>query len=110
MLEETGYKVTIGSFIGNAMRFFQSTINEPQLNDGYFYLVELLDKKQKPIEDDHFIQWIDINRVQEFLFHEHHVKIGDNAVIASGAVVTKDVAANVVVGGNPAKVIKQITL
>ncbi|MYL45678.1 acetyltransferase [Virgibacillus halodenitrificans] len=36
------------------------------------------------------------------------VTIGDNAVIASGAVVTKDVPANVVVGGNPAKVIKQI--
>jgi maltose O-acetyltransferase len=38
------------------------------------------------------------------------VTIGDNAVIASGAVVTKDVPENVVVGGNPAKVIKQIEL
>lgn len=36
------------------------------------------------------------------------VKIGNNVVIASGAVVTKDVPDNVVVGGNPAKVIKQI--
>lgn len=36
------------------------------------------------------------------------VTIGDNAVIASGAVVTKDVPANVVVGGNPARVIKEI--
>ncbi|GLI08582.1 maltose O-acetyltransferase [Paenibacillus tyrfis] len=34
--------------------------------------------------------------------------IGDNVVIASGAVVTKDVPDNVVVGGNPAKIIKQI--
>ncbi|MGQ0441803.1 maltose O-acetyltransferase, partial [Bacillus sp. B-TM1] len=38
------------------------------------------------------------------------VSIGDNAVIASGAVVTKDVPNNVVVGGNPAKVIKTIDL
>ncbi|MCM3707051.1 MULTISPECIES: sugar O-acetyltransferase [Cytobacillus] len=38
------------------------------------------------------------------------VTIGDNAVIASGAVVTRDVPANVVVGGNPAKIIKQIEL
>lgn len=36
------------------------------------------------------------------------ISIGDNAVIASGAVVTKDVPNNVVVGGNPAKVIKTI--
>ncbi|WP_088071078.1 maltose O-acetyltransferase [Gottfriedia luciferensis] len=36
------------------------------------------------------------------------VKIGNNVVIASGAVVTKDVPDNVVVGGNPAKIIKDI--
>ncbi|MCP8967731.1 sugar O-acetyltransferase [Ectobacillus ponti] len=36
------------------------------------------------------------------------VTIGENAVIASGAVVVKDVPANVVVGGNPARVIKEI--
>ncbi|WP_324617931.1 maltose O-acetyltransferase [Cohnella cholangitidis] len=38
------------------------------------------------------------------------VTIGDNVVIASGAVVTKDVPDNVVVGGNPAKVIKNIDI
>jgi len=36
------------------------------------------------------------------------VHIGNNVVIASGAVVTKDVQDNVVVGGNPAKIIKEI--
>lgn len=36
------------------------------------------------------------------------VSVGDNAVIASGAVVTKDVPANAVVGGNPAQVIKML--
>ena len=36
------------------------------------------------------------------------VTIGRNAVVAAGAVVTKDVPDNVVVGGNPAKVIKKI--
>ena len=36
------------------------------------------------------------------------VTIGDNAVVAAGAVVTKDVPANTVVGGVPAKTIKKI--
>lgn len=38
------------------------------------------------------------------------VTIGDNVVVASGAVVTKDVPSNVVVGGNPARVLKEIDL
>lgn len=36
------------------------------------------------------------------------VTIGENAVIAGGAVVTKDVPDNTVVGGNPAKTLKQL--
>ncbi|HET6151785.1 MAG TPA: sugar O-acetyltransferase [Marmoricola sp.] len=36
------------------------------------------------------------------------VTIGDNAVIGAGAVVTKDVPANSVAVGNPARVIKQV--
>lgn len=36
------------------------------------------------------------------------VTIGDNTVVAAGAVVTRDVAANVVVGGVPARLIKEI--
>lgn len=38
------------------------------------------------------------------------VKIGNNVVIASGAVVPKDVPDHVVIGGNPAKVIKNIEI
>ncbi|MDR2948768.1 MAG: sugar O-acetyltransferase [Prevotella sp.] len=36
------------------------------------------------------------------------VTIGENAIVAAGAVVTKDVPDNMVVGGNPAKIIRKI--
>ncbi len=37
-----------------------------------------------------------------------NVRIGKNAIIGANAVVTKDVPENTVVGGNPAKIIKQL--
>ena len=37
-----------------------------------------------------------------------NVAVGENAVVAAGAVVTQDVPANTVVAGVPAKVVKQI--
>jgi hypothetical protein len=36
------------------------------------------------------------------------VTIGENSVVAAQAVVTRDVPANVVVAGNPARVVKEL--
>ena len=37
------------------------------------------------------------------------VTVGENSIVAAGAVVSRDVPGNVIVGGIPAKVIKEIT-
>jgi tetrahydrodipicolinate N-succinyltransferase len=36
------------------------------------------------------------------------VTIGENSIVAAGAVVSKDIPANVVVAGNPAVVVKKL--
>ncbi len=36
------------------------------------------------------------------------VHIGDNAIVAAGSVVTKDVPANVIAAGNPARVVREL--
>ena len=36
------------------------------------------------------------------------VTIGENSVIANGSVVTKSFPANVIIGGNPAKIIRDL--
>ncbi|MGE5644776.1 MAG: acyltransferase [Acidobacteriota bacterium] len=38
------------------------------------------------------------------------VTIGENAIVGAGSVVTKDVPANTVVAGNPAKVLRSLTM
>jgi acetyltransferase-like isoleucine patch superfamily enzyme len=37
------------------------------------------------------------------------ITVGENAIVGAGSVVTKDVAANTIVAGNPAKVIKKVS-
>ncbi|MGM9950081.1 MAG: NUDIX hydrolase [Lysinibacillus sp.] len=71
VVEETGYTILIGHFIGHAQQYFLSSKNEPLLGDSYFYLAELQGKKQEPVEEDHFVSWIDIDRLESLLFHEH---------------------------------------
>lgn len=73
MLEETGYNISINSYIGKAKMYFTSSNKEPLLNDGHFYSVKLLDKICEPIEDDHIMHWIPIDSVKDYLFHKHHI-------------------------------------
>jgi len=38
------------------------------------------------------------------------VCIGENSIVGAGAVVTKDVPANTIVAGNPARILRQIEM
>lgn len=69
--EETGYSILIEDFIGHAQQYFISRKNEPLRGDGYFYLAQVQEKREEPIEEDHFLSWIAINMAQELLFHEY---------------------------------------
>jgi acetyltransferase-like isoleucine patch superfamily enzyme len=59
-----------------------------------------LDERPVTIEDD---AWIGAGA-----FVMRGVKIGARAIVAAGSVVTKDVAADAVVAGNPALVVKSV--
>ena len=38
------------------------------------------------------------------------ITIGENAIVGAGSVVTKDVSANTIVAGNPARVLREVTM
>lgn len=73
LLEETGYAIIIGDCIGHAQQYFFSSKKEPFLGDGYFYIADIQHKRQAPIDEDHFLSWLDINQIDNVLFHQYHV-------------------------------------
>lgn len=73
MLEETGYGLEVGSYIGTAYFYFISSKGEYILSDGYFYSARILEKVQEPIEEDHFLEWVLLSEMDKLFFYEHQV-------------------------------------
>ncbi|MEC9484799.1 MAG: sugar O-acetyltransferase [Candidatus Izemoplasma sp.] len=92
-------KITIGDNVmcGPNVQIYTAThpIDSRVRNEGYEYALPVT------IEDG---VWIGGGAIIN-----PGVTVGQDAIIASGAVVTKNVPANTIVGGNPAKLIRQIT-
>ncbi|GGA78626.1 sugar O-acetyltransferase [Ornithinibacillus halotolerans] len=84
--------------LGPGVQLYTAThpLNPIERNSGTEYA--------KPITIGHNV-WIGGNAIIN-----PGITVGDNVVIASGAVLTKDVPDNVVVGGNPARVIKELSI
>lgn len=76
-------------------------------NDSHRVSIDPLERRKEaikiPIEIEDNV-WIGMNSLVL-----KGVKIGQNSIIAAHSVVTKDVPKNVIAGGNPAKIIKELT-
>lgn len=99
------YGVDIGCkksiVIGNEVKIGQYTI----ILDSNYHMVDIDDDingKEIVIKDN---VWIGARCIIL-----PGVTIGKNSVVASGSVITKDIPDNVLVGGSPAKVIKELNI
>lgn len=68
----------------------------------------LYDRVAVAVEDARPVRLADNVWVGDGAFIGKGVTIGENAIVGARAVVTKDVPANVVVAGNPARVVKEL--
>lgn len=73
-------------------------------------IIHMVFNNEKKKKDDYMIHMGCIEIMDNCFIGSHSVilegtKIGPNAIVAAGAVVTKDVPKDAIVGGNPAKVI-----
>lgn len=92
--------VTIGNHVNLAQGITITALNHNFQDSGLRIDEQGITTKKVVIEDD---VWIGTNAVVLPGVH-----IGRHVVVAAGAVVTKDVPDNCIVGGVPAKIIKQI--
>lgn len=70
-MEETGYKISIGKYIGKASLYHVTKTNKYMNGIGYFYYVKLNEKISESIENDHELLWKEPKECVECLFLEH---------------------------------------
>ncbi|PFJ11578.1 DNA mismatch repair protein MutT [Bacillus cereus] len=72
LLEELGWTIEINQYIGNAMRYFYAEKEGTYyLNDGFFYIANMINKQTKTSEENHILQWMSPLLAIEILVHDH---------------------------------------
>jgi len=96
-----GVTIEDGVFIGHSVTFINDSYPRATAEDG-----NLQTEKDWKVERTLIKKGASVGSGTTILAN---VTIGENAIVGAGSVVTKDVPANAIVAGNPAKVLRYIT-
>jgi acetyltransferase-like isoleucine patch superfamily enzyme len=96
-----GVKIEDNVFIGHSVTFINDSYPRATATDG-----QLQTEKDWRVETTIVKCGASIGSGSTIL---SNVVVGENAIVGAGSVVTRDVPANVIVAGNPAKILRSIT-
>lgn len=96
-----GVSIEDGAFIGHSVTFINDSYPRAVREDG-----ELQTEQDWVLERTIVKRRASIGSGSTVL---SNVVIGENAIVGAGSVVTKDVPANAIVAGNPARILRYIT-
>ena len=96
-----GVEIEDGVFVGHSVTFINDSYPRAVTPDG-----ELQTEQDWAVERTLVKKGASIGSGSTIL---SNVVVGENAIVGAGSVVTKDVPANAIVAGNPAKVFRYIT-
>jgi acetyltransferase-like isoleucine patch superfamily enzyme len=96
-----GVSIEDNAFIGHSVTFINDSYPRATVGDG-----QSQTEKDWKVERTVVKKGASIGSGSTIL---SNVVIGENAIVGAGSVVTKDVPANAIVAGNPAKVLRYLT-
>jgi acetyltransferase-like isoleucine patch superfamily enzyme len=96
-----GVTIEDNAFIGHSVTFINDSYPRATTSDG-----QLQTEKDWKVEGTLVKKGASIGSGATIL---SNIVIGENAIVGAGSVVTKDVPANAIVAGNPAKLVRYVT-
>jgi len=96
-----GVEIEDNVFIGHSVTFINDTYPRSTTEAG-----ELQTEAHWKVEKTRICKGASVGSGSTILCN---VTVGENAIVGAGSVVTKDVPANAIVAGNPAKVLRYLT-